>query len=70
MAQEINNADFVTMKSKKFTGDCPTANDGQEVTYTFYTRKGVEVIASCQVAIDGKSPLFVQVWEIYNQSAK
>ena len=70
LAQEINNADFVTMKSRKFTGDCPTAYDGEEATYTFYTQKGVEVIASCQVAIDGKSALFVKVEEIYRQSLK
>ena len=68
LAQEIDNADFLTMKSKKFTGDCPTANDGQEVTYTFYTQKGIEVIASCQVAIDGKAPLFVKVSEIYKSA--
>ena len=60
----VDNADYVALKSIKFTGECPSAYDGDEVTYSFYTRKGVEVIASCSVAIDPKAPLFLKVNEL------
>lgn len=64
LVRQIHASDFVALKSKKFTGECPTAYDGDEATYTFYTKAGVEVIASCTVAIDEKSALFLKVWEI------
>jgi hypothetical protein len=69
LEQQINT-DFVALKSKKFTGECPTANDGDEATYTFYTKAGFEVIASCKVAIDQKSALFLTVEEIYEKYRK
>lgn len=61
LTRETAAADFARVKSVKFTGTCPTAYDGQELTYTFYTASGLETIASCQVAIDEASPLFVAV---------
>ncbi len=67
LIQDINSADYVALRSKEFTGDCPTAYDGDEVTYIFYTQKGVEVIASCKFEIDMKSALFKKVWEILNK---
>lgn len=60
----INEADFVALRSKQFTGMCPTAFDGEELTYSFHTRTGVETIASCKVEIDAKAPLFIKVAEI------
>jgi hypothetical protein len=64
LVQQMDAADFVQLKSKKFTGQCPTAYDGEEATYTFVTPKGIEVLASCTIAIDEKSALFMKVWEI------
>lgn len=58
LAAEIARADFGKIKAVKFTGTCPTAYDGSEVTYTFLTLLGTQEVASCQVAIDKDSPLF------------
>jgi hypothetical protein len=42
-----------------FTGECPIAFDGQELTYTFHPAGRAPVtIASCEVAIDPADPLF------------
>lgn len=64
LAREMAATDFARVKSVKFTGTCPIAYDGQELTYTFYTASGTESIASCQVDIDETSPLFVAVQAI------
>lgn len=56
LAKLIKKEDFVSIKSKKFTGTCPTAYDGQELIYTFFPSK--ETISSCTYAISGDSPLF------------
>jgi len=63
----INGADFTSIKSIKFTGTCPTAYDGQERIYTFYTDRGTETISSCEVAIDYTSPLFSEITQILSQ---
>jgi hypothetical protein len=57
----IATTDFGAIKSRKFTGDCPTAYDGQETVYTFSAPGGVETIPSCTFAIDSSSPLFAAV---------
>jgi hypothetical protein len=67
LISQIDDADFVALKSRKFTETCPSAYDGVEVTYSFHTRKRLEVLASCKVVIDAKSPLFVKVHEILNK---
>jgi hypothetical protein len=53
----IEAADFAEIRSHPFTGECPTAYDGQEVIFEFATLHGVERIASCEVAVDFSSPL-------------
>lgn len=63
----INSTDFEKLRENKFSGTCPTAYDGQEVTYTFYTSHGPEIIASCQTQIDVNHPLFQQLYAIINQ---
>jgi hypothetical protein len=68
LAKLIEATDFDALKLKKFTGVCPAAYDGTEVTYSFYMRKGVEVLASCKVAIDVEAPLFAKALEIYHKS--
>lgn len=57
----LSVTDFAAIRSRPFTGECPTAFDGQEVIYTFATPSGPERIASCEVEIDPQAPLFVAV---------
>jgi hypothetical protein len=54
----IATTDFGAIKSHPFTGECPTAYDGQETIYTFSAPGGVETIASCTVVVDPSLPLF------------
>lgn len=61
----IQEADFVAIKSKKYNAVCPSAYDGQELTYTFYPSG--EKIASCSVAIDEASPLFKLIGNLLNK---
>jgi len=56
LEEAIKNTDFAAIKSKKFTGQCPTDYDGQEFTYTFYSVK--QVIPTCTYEVDNNSPLF------------
>ena len=57
---EIEAANFPLIESRPFTGQCPTAYDGQETIYTFSVAGGAafERIATCEVAIDANHPLF------------
>ncbi|MDQ3128181.1 MAG: hypothetical protein M3Q66_06960 [Chloroflexota bacterium] len=55
---EIEQANYPLLQSRPFTGECPTAFDGQETIYTFHATTGDEVFASCTVAIDPHHPLF------------
>lgn len=57
----IRLTDFAAMRSHPFTGECPTAFDGQEIVYTFAAPSGTERIASCEVDIDEGLPLFVVI---------
>ncbi len=57
----IKLTDFAGLRSHPFTGQCPTAFDGQEIIYTFAAPSGPERIASCEVDIDQGLPLFVAV---------
>jgi hypothetical protein len=50
------NADFEAIKSKKFTGTCPTDYDGQEFIYTFYPSG--QVIPACTYDINYADPMF------------
>ena len=66
--KHIANANFQKIKAKKFTGDCPTAYDGTEAIYTITTEKGIEVIKSCETAIDKNDPLFSTMETIFSQA--
>ena len=57
----IGSADFAEIRSHPFTGECPTAYDGQEIVFEFGTPGGVERIATCEVAVDFGSPPFAAV---------
>ena len=56
---EIDQADLAAIADRPFTGECPTAYDGQETVYTFGTATGPVRLASCEVSIDQDDPLFV-----------
>jgi hypothetical protein len=55
---EMERANFGFIQARPFTGECPTAYDGQEAIYTFHLSTGDERVASCSVAIDPQHPLF------------
>lgn len=55
----IAATDFAALRSHPFTGQCPVAVDGQELIFEFTVGGGTQRIASCEVAIDWGSPLFV-----------
>lgn len=57
----IKTTDFPILKSHPFTGECPTAFDGQEFVFEFGAPGGVQRIATCEIAVDFGSPLFVAV---------
>ena len=57
----ISAADFEEIRSHPFSGECPTAYDGQEIVFEFGAPGGVERIATCEVAVDFGSPLFAAV---------
>jgi len=58
---EIRATDWAALKSHPFTGECPTAFDGQELIFEFGAPGGPQRIATCEVAVDYGSPLFVAV---------
>jgi hypothetical protein len=59
LAAAVDSADFARIISMPFTGECPIAFDGQELTYTFHPAGRAPIaIASCEVAIDPADPLF------------
>jgi hypothetical protein len=57
----IRMTDFTALKSHPFTGQCPTAFDGQETVFEFGAPGGVQRIATCEVDVDFGLPLFVAV---------
>ena len=57
----IKLTDFALLKSRPFTGECPTNFDGQEFIFEFAAPGGVERIATCEVDVDYALPLFVAV---------
>jgi hypothetical protein len=54
----IEASDFEELKTIEFTGECPTAHDGQEIIYTFYLDDRTETLSTCQYVIDYETPLF------------
>ena len=54
----VRTTDFESLRARQFTGECPTAFDGQEVIYEFGAPGGVERIASCETEIDADQPPF------------
>ncbi len=48
----IKLTDFTLLKSRPFTGECPTNFDGQEFIFEFAAPGGIERIATCEVDVD------------------
>jgi hypothetical protein len=57
----IRTTDFAELMSRPFTGECPTASDGQELVVEVLTADGAQRIESCAVEIDYDSPLFAAI---------
>ena len=57
----IKLTDFALLRSRPFTGECPTNVDGQEFIFEFAAPGGTERIATCEVEVDYALPLFVAV---------
>jgi hypothetical protein len=55
----IATTDFAVIRARPFTGQCPTAFDGQELVFEFSTPGGPQRIATCEVEVDFGLPLFV-----------
>lgn len=64
LVEIIRQTDFEAVRARPFTGTCPTAYDGQESVFAFYTGGGVEEVDSCQTEIDSNSPLFRSLQEL------
>jgi hypothetical protein len=57
----IGATDFAAIMARPFTGECPTAFDGQELVFEFTTSAGVERISTCEVEVDLGLPVFVAI---------
>jgi hypothetical protein len=57
----IATTDFAVIEARPFTGECPTAFDGQELVFEFAAPSGPQRIATCEVEVDFGLPLFVAV---------
>ena len=57
----VRTTNFDAIRVRRFTGECPTAFDGQEVIYEFGAPGGVQRVASCETEIDPNHPLFAAV---------
>jgi hypothetical protein len=67
LQRAIASADWVAIKGHPFTGQCPVAFDGQELVLEFATDHGIERIASCEVAIDWRTPPFDELGAAVSQ---
>lgn len=65
LVDAIRATNFPAVLSRPFTGECPTAFDGQELVYTIATPSDGQVaIASCEVEVDPAAPLFAAIERI------
>ena len=52
IAETIAATDWGAVMAKPFEGECPTAFDGAELTWTIQTPAGPVEIADCTIAVD------------------
>lgn len=65
LVDAIRSTDFAAVLARPFTGECPTAYDGQELVYTIATPSDGQVaMASCEVEVDPAAPLFAAIERI------
>lgn len=63
LEEAIRTTDYTELFSHPFTGECPTAYDGQEIVFEIAAPTGIQRIASCQVEVDYDAALFAAVLE-------
>ena len=59
LAAAIASTDFAALRAHPFSGECPTAVDGQEYIFEFGAPRGLERISTCEVQVDFGQPIFV-----------
>jgi hypothetical protein len=64
LLEEIADLDFEEVRSYPFKEECPRNYDGDEHIYSFYTDEGLEVLASCEFAIDETQLPFATIMEL------
>jgi hypothetical protein len=57
----VRTTNFEAIRARTFSGECPTAFDGQEIIYEFGAPGGVERVSSCETEIDPNQPVFAAV---------
>jgi hypothetical protein len=67
LKKEIDTTDFKKIMAVPFTDVCPMAYDGNRVTYTFYTSRGIKNFDSCTVSVDVSSRLFSTLLELLDE---
>jgi hypothetical protein len=61
LSAAIQTTDFAAMRAKPFTGECPTAFDGQKQIFEFSVGATTERLDSCETELDWSSPLFIAI---------
>ena len=64
LSDAIARADFDAVRVRGFTETCPTAYDGQEITYTFHGPAGDETMSTCEYVLEWTQPPFPQLLAI------
>lgn len=57
----IQSTDFEAMRANPFTGECPTAFDGQKQIFEFSVGTATQRLDSCETELDWSSPLFLAI---------
>ena len=64
LKQLIDTSNFDDIKSRIFTGTCPTAYDGPVNVYTFFFDDSLESISDCKYELNYSTGLFAKVTDI------
>ncbi|UFP94453.1 hypothetical protein [Gloeobacter morelensis] len=67
LLEQINAADYPQIRSNRTDGECPSASDGQDASYTFYTNQGSQSISNCAIKIDPAAAPFARLQEILSR---
>lgn len=59
LSEQIEGTDFEQFKANNRSSEgCPSASDGQDMTYTFYNSRGKWIVSNCSTRIDNSAPPF------------